>query len=90
MGHHFNSKAGKQKIQYDNFERAQLECDKYNSRKENLGKIIRVPYLCKICNKFHITNDYHKKKITFNIQDKSKKRIKDVLSNLVLVKRINL
>jgi hypothetical protein len=89
MGHHFNSKEGKLKKSYDNFKSAKLECDKYNSKIDNLGRIMRVPYLCKICDKVHITNDYHKKIITFNIQENAKIRIEQFLNNSVLIKRIN-
>jgi len=89
MAHHFNSKEGKPKQAFDNFKSAKLTCDNYNCRNENLGKVMRVPYLCKVCEKIHITNDYHKKIITFSVQDKAKKRVEESLSNLVLIKRID-
>lgn len=90
MGHHFNNKEGKQKKSYDNFKSAKLDCDKYNSKIENLGKIMRVTYLCKICDKVHITNDYHKKIINFNVQEKAKKSIEKLLSNSLLINRIDI
>lgn len=42
--HHFCNKTQKQKLCFDNFKSAQVECNKYNSKIDNLGKKKRVAY----------------------------------------------
>jgi 3',5'-cyclic AMP phosphodiesterase CpdA len=73
MSHHFSNTSHKQKRTYDNFKSALLECNKYNSKIDNLGTKKKVPYLCKICDKVHIGSDY-KNIITFKVQEEALKK----------------
>jgi len=88
MASHVNDK-NHIKIKYDNFQSALLQCNKHNGKVENLGKRKMVPYLCKICNKVH-TGHHSKKIITFKVQESALKKINDVLSISILIKKIDL
>lgn len=88
MAHHFNEK-GNVKKSFDNFKSAMMECNKYNSNIDNLGKPARYPYRCKICDKVHISH-YIKKIITFNIRDKALLKLNEQLNNNILIKKITL
>jgi hypothetical protein len=85
--HHFRNDTHKQKISYDNFKSAQLDCNKFNSKIDNLGKKKRVAYRCKVCDKVHVGSDY-KKIITFKIQEEAMNKVNEIINNSILVKRI--
>lgn len=89
MNKHFSNSNNKEKIPYDNFQSAELECNKYNSNIENLGKKKRTPYLCKICNKVHIGSDF-KKIITFQVQENALKKVNESISKNILIKKISI
>ena len=73
MNNHFSKSSHKQKVPYDNFKSAILDCNKYNSKIDNIGKKKWVAYRCKICDKVHVGNDY-KKIITFKVQEDALKK----------------
>ena len=87
MSHHFSNTSHKQKRTYDNFKSALLECNKYNSKIDNLGTKKKVPYLCKICDKVHIGSDY-KNIITFKVREEALKKVNEIISQSILVKKI--
>ena len=89
MNKHFSNSNNKEKVSYDNFQSAELECNKYNSNIENLGKKKRISYLCKICNKIHIGSDF-KKIITFQVQKNSLKKVNESISKNILIKKITI
>ena len=89
MSHHFSNSSHKQKRTYDNFQSALLECNKWNSRKENIGGQRKVPYPCKICGKVHI-GSHNKKIITFKVQEEALKKVNEIISQSILVKTIAL
>lgn len=86
MAHHFNEK-GSLKKDFDNFRSAKLECNKYNSKVENLGKKKKVPYKCRICKKVHIGED-NKKTLTLNVRDKAFEQLNSALNKSILIKKI--
>lgn len=88
MSHHFANSNHKEKRTYDNFKSAWLECNKYNSKIENLGKKSRNPYHCKICDKIHVGTST--KTLSFKIQERALKAIEESISNFILVGKINL
>lgn len=69
-----------QRKTYHTFESAQLECNKYNSNSDNLGKRRKNPYLCKICGEFHRGKD-NKKTITFTVREKALSQINEYINN---------
>ena len=89
MSHHFSNSSHKEKIPYDNFKSAILNCNKYNSKIANIGKKKRVPYLCKICQKVHIGSDF-KKIITFKVQENALNKVNKTISKSVLINRIKI
>lgn len=89
MNKHFSNHNNKEKVFYDNFKSAELECNKYNSNIQNLGKKKRVSYLCKICNKVHIGSDF-KKIITFEVQENALNKLNQSISKNILIKKITI
>lgn len=88
MSHHFANSNHKEKRAYDNFKSAWIECNKYNSKIENLGKKSRNPYSCKICNKIHVGSS--SKILSISLQEKAFKFVEESINNMILVDKINL
>ena len=84
---HFCNKTQKQKMHFDNIKSAKVECNKYNSKVQNLGKKKLVAYHCSICNKFHIGSDYEKT-ITLDVQKAAMSKVNEIIKNTILINRI--
>ena len=89
MIEHFSGKTHKEKEIFHSWSSAKIHCDKFNSRKENIGKPKMTFYRCQICEEIHVRID-RTKKITFQVQDSSKKRIENVFAKSILIKKITL
>ena len=89
MAHHFSNNSHNQKRTYDNFQSAWLECNKWNSRKENIGDSKKVPYKCKMCNKVHM-GSHNKKIITFKVQEEALQKVNEIISKSILISKIEL
>ena len=88
MHKHFN-KNGTTKKHYDNYSSAFVDCNKHNSKLENLYTLKFQPYVCDICNKIHV-GTYYKSKITRKVYEKAKRDKEKIFNKSILIGRIKI